>query len=127
VVRFPEKEHRTVDAGALGDRAHDPGVHRGGHHGQDDPDADGGLDAPGAVLGDRGGQDRHDRVGDGALDVGDDRVEADHGLDHRVEREFEGVVRRVADDPAAQEQVAVQEVECLQRVVRGVRVAQRGA
>ena len=38
----------------------------------------------------------------------------------RVQRQFEGVVGRVAEDPAVQQQMAVQQVPPLQRVVRPV-------
>ena len=61
------------------------------------------------------------RVGYGGRHVHRRGAEPPDQFDDHVLGQLGGVVRDVADGPAAQQQVAVQHVPCLQRLVRAVR------
>ncbi len=81
---------------------------------------------PGQALAAGRGQGRSARHDDQVSERGDhvtgQQAQPEHCLGDRVQRQFEGVIRRVADDPAVQQEMAVEDVPPLQRVVRPVGV-----
>ena len=101
-------------------------VKHGGHHGDHDTAAGHPGQAPAARQGHGHGTDRDDQVRERGGNVAGQVAQPEKDLSNGEHRQVKGVIRRVADDPPVQQEMTVQHVPRLQRIVRPVRSHGRG-